>query len=238
MAAPSTEFKVSGIWETALNDGAEVKVAGAWKSVTSIQRKDTTWKNVFVKSDPEINTYYADDVNSFRPTAVGGWRNNDTLYQGSWNNGDHIGIVTFDRTAIAARLAIRPVVTSATLRLKRLDSHGWGTTASTSLQLWQGASSVANASEVIDTASGQPDLVNGTIQPLAETWARLATKTVSIPTSWITDLGDETIGGIGMAFTSETLSNTGGEDTGYMQFFGTTAATAEQPLLTFTCDYV
>ncbi len=104
----------------------------AWQIPTALRYWDgAAWQNGWLKSNPRTYFFEATDTESWRSS---GWRvSGDHVYTGSWDNGDHIGVMVFNTDTVygetmAQAMSTRPtIVGTPKLRLKRENSvHGYG----------------------------------------------------------------------------------------------------------------
>lgn len=240
---------------TTVADGTAFKYYNGsnWVNPTKVQYYDgSNWQTVWNKSNAVTLVFQAVDSNSWRQ---GGWRGSNDLRIGSWDFGDHIGLVSFvtgnntnsataaDGTSVSAdtlanHLAERPVINSCTLTLYRESGSGYNPIGATGnsenfyFGYYDGTIGSGDADDDINTTN-MTTISASTLNALG--WNYNESQTLTLNTTMAAELGTKELW---MANRTSSFASSpgGGEDTTYSSFNG--HSDSNKPTLTIELDYV
>jgi len=240
---------------TTVADGTAFKYYNGsnWVNPTKVQYYDgSNWQTVWNKSNAVTLVFQAVDSNSWRQ---GGWRGSSDLRIGSWDYGDHIGLVSFvtgnntnsataaDGTSVSAdtlanHLAERTVINSCTLTLYRESGAGFnpigatGNTESLYLGYYDGTIGSGDADDDINTTN-MTTIAASDLNALG--WNYNESQTLTFAAATAAQLGTKELW---MANRTSSFASSpgGGQDTTYSTFNG--HSDTNKPTLTIELDYV
>jgi len=250
--------KRSGSWDQLPSGNLYVKVNGSWRIVKQgYARVNGTWRTVHLGSDPKTITLRPDST-SAHPTRFGRGTSWGTSSDGPWAGSGsqtlatgryvnisvprYFGVIRWRDTTggatLASELAERPVVKSATLRLKRHNvSHGVST---------PGASTVYVSKYLGSTTTTNPNCGDISFADFAAASTNGLTfgsdVTINLNSNGDRqDLIEHAADGKHFALTnvnSGMCVSESGFDQGYIWYYGQSGTLAQQPLLTVELDYI
>lgn len=241
--------------------GLHYKNGSSWQEVDEAYYKSSgSWKKVYQKSDPitytmGLNGFSTHPSRFARGTSwgvssngpAGGTDDLETIACGRYFTGSstkrYYGLMNFAFAAaagettelLANKLAVRPVVTSATLRLTR-DSATHGVASPTSGSIYISPYNGSTTDAAPDPAD--VDFSKATSAQSVVGLTRGSDITISLDQDIIDDLAST--GTIAVTNVNSGLDNSGSSlDQSYMWFLGieNTTDASKQPLITVTLDY-
>ena len=248
------QVRKNGGWHT-VADGTKIQVRkdGNWVNPTKIQvYKNGGWHTVWNKSNAVTLVFQAVDSNSWRQ---GGWRGSNDLRIGSWDFGDHIGLVSFvtgnntnsataaDGTSVSAdtlanHLAERTVINSCTLTLYRESGAGYNPIGATGnsenfyFGYYDGTIGSGDADDDINTTNMET-ISASSLNALG--WNYNESQTLTLNTTMAAELGTKELW---MANRTSLFAASpgGGEDTTYSTFNG--HSDSNKPTLTLSLIHI